>query len=235
MKLSRWFSASLALVFGSIFSLSTHAADNFQMGSYDPGQQSAQTATSSPSSSSSSQFQPYASQLFHADDPTAGNPRGGVTLVEFFDYRCGHCQRMASVVASLIRRNPNLRVVFKEFPIFGDTSIYASKAALAARNQGKYFVFHEALMNSSQSLTADVIMDIAKRVGLDINKLAQDMKNSNLDYVIKSNDQLATRMGINATPVFLVGKTNGGKNSGITAVYGEVDSDRIQQVINDMR
>ena len=77
--------------------------------------------------------------------PVGGNPRGDVTVVEFFDYNCCYCKRVAPAVKALIKADANVRVVYKEFPILGPSSLLAAKAALAAHRQGKYVVFHEAL------------------------------------------------------------------------------------------
>ena len=114
----------------------------------------------------------FAEVLFHqAGDPMAGNANGKVTVVEFFDYQCSHCVDMAPVIDSLIKADPNVRVVFKEFPIRGPLSEYAAKAALAASAQGKYFEFHKALMDQisqKQPLTEDSVLKAAQKVGLNI-------------------------------------------------------------------
>ena len=106
----------------------------------------------------------FVDALFHqANDAMAGNPQGKITVVEFFDYQCPHCVDMTPVIDSLIKSNPQVKVVFKEFPIRGPISEFASRAALAAKEQGKYFQFHVGLMNSKQEpLTQDAILAIAK-------------------------------------------------------------------------
>jgi protein-disulfide isomerase len=90
--------------------------------------------------------------LYRAGDPIAGNPKGKVTLVEFFDYQCGHCIDMAPVIGEIIKANPNVRVIFKEFPIRGPVSDYAARAALAANKQGKYYQFSHANIKLAQEL-----------------------------------------------------------------------------------
>jgi protein-disulfide isomerase len=175
----------------------------------------------------------YANQLFsHSNDPIAGNPNGKVTLVEFFDYRCIHCINMSNTINQLIKSNPDLKVVFKEFPIFGDISVYASKAALAAHMQGKYLQFHNALMDIGRSLNETRILDIARSSGLDIKKLTDDMSNSFVVMEIQTNYQLAQTLLINGTPVFIVGPTNAAKNSKIHNIVGEVDKAELQNAIN---
>src|SRR5690606_40063204 len=92
-----------------------------------------------------------ADRLFRSElDHVAGNPDGSITMVEFFDYNCGFCKRSVSDVVSLIDTDPDLRVVLKEFPILGPNSVFASRAAIAARKQGKYWEFHLAMMRRSE-------------------------------------------------------------------------------------
>ena len=116
-----------------------------------------------------------AKQLSNTHSPVAGNEKGNVTLVEFFDYQCGHCKTMGPVISNLINSDPQLRVVFKEFPIFGATSEFAAKAALAAKNQEKYLPFHEALLQEKAALSNEKVLEIAKNVGLDVERLQKDL------------------------------------------------------------
>ena len=109
------------------------------------------------------------------DTPVGGNPKGDVTIVEFFDYQCGYCKRVMQTVIDSTKADGNVRVVFKEFPILGETSLVAAQAALASHKQGKYEAFHFALMGHRGRLSPDVIMSIAKSVGLDVKKLKDDM------------------------------------------------------------
>ena len=120
----------------------------------------------------------FADALFHqANDPMTGNPNGKITVVEFFDYQCPHCIDMTPVIDGLVKKNPDVKVVFKEFPIRGQMSELAARAALAAHAQGKYFELHKALMESKQEpLTEDAIYAIAQTVGLDVTKLKAAMK-----------------------------------------------------------
>ncbi len=152
----------------------------------------------------------FANQLFHqTTDPTTGNPNGAVTVVEFFDYQCPHCIDMTATLESLIKANPNVRVVFKEFPIRGPMSEVATRAALAAQKQGKYFPFHLALMTSkTEPLTENAIYELAKTAGLDVDQLKKDMKDKTVDQQIKTNYQLAKDLEIMFTPVFFVAKSD---------------------------
>lgn len=181
----------------------------------------------------------YADKLFHqANDPVAGNPKGTVTLVEFFDYQCPHCVDMTPVIESLIKNNSNLRVVFKEFPIRGPISEYASRAALAANIQGKYFEFHKGLMESkTEPLTEEAIITIAKNAGLNTDKLKADMKNSVVDQQLKTNYQLAKDMQLMFTPVFFVGKSTvntGSSPKEIVLIPGQVNEAQLGDVIKHL-
>ena len=113
-----------------------------------------------------------AKEIFHSSaDLVAGNPDGDVTMVEFFDYNCGWCKKGLPEVLSLIEGDKNLRLVMKEFPIFGGDSDYAAMAALASQKQGKYWPFHVALLGHEGKVTAADVDEIAKAQGLDLDKL----------------------------------------------------------------
>jgi len=141
------------------------------------------------------------------EDPTSpveGNPSGDITLVEFFDYRCGHCKRFAPSLAKLMEQDPKVRVVFKEFPILGPQSVVASRAALASRAQDRYHGFHKALMSAKSPLSEAEIMKIASSVGLDTDRLKQDMKDPEIEKAIERNQQLAQALGISGTPALII-------------------------------
>jgi len=137
--------------------------------------------------------------------PASGNPIGDVTVVEFFDYRCGFCKRVAGAVTQLQKDDGNVRVVYKDFPILGELSILAAKAALAARKQGKHQVFHEALLDSGNELTKEGLFAIATRVGLDADKLKEDMQSPDLQAILDRNRLLGNELGITGTPAFIIG------------------------------
>jgi protein-disulfide isomerase len=97
------------------------------------------------------------------DSPVSGNLEGDVTVVEFFDYRCGYCKHVAGTVTQLQQDDPNVRVVYKDYPILGEASELASRAALASKVQGKHLAFHEALLAFKEELNQDSILNIAMR------------------------------------------------------------------------
>ncbi|MCG5239970.1 DsbA family protein [Azospirillum doebereinerae] len=138
-------------------------------------------------------------------DPVAGNPQGDVTVVEFFDYQCGYCKAVQADTQRLIKDDPKLRFVFKELPILGPASVVASKAALASKAQGKYLEFHNALMAQRGQLDEEVILRLAKSVGLDTDRLKKDMESRDVLSVIAANQALAEQLGIHGTPGFVFG------------------------------
>ncbi len=137
--------------------------------------------------------------------PVAGNPQGDVTVVEFFDYRCGYCKRVAPILKELMAGDPNLRVVFKEFPILSPESNLAARAALAAQAQGKYLPLHDALIASDSSLSMPDILKLAAALDLDTGKLQADMNKPEIQAAIQKNHALAQALGINGTPAFIIG------------------------------
>lgn len=134
----------------------------------------------------------------------AGNPDGDITLVEFFDYNCGFCKRSMESVIGLIESDPNVRVVMREFPILGQGSLIASRAALASRKQNKYWDFHVALMKARSLQTEAQVMRVAESVGLDIEKLKKDMEGPEIVLSIKEGYDLAQALGIQGTPTFVL-------------------------------
>jgi protein-disulfide isomerase len=141
------------------------------------------------------------------DDPATpfgGDADAQVTLVEFFDYRCGYCRTMAQGLRSLIGQDPKLRFVFKEMPILSPESTIAAKAAMAAAKQGKYAELHFALMQAKE-LDAASIMDLARKNGLDPQRLAADMEDPAIAAKLEENLHLAQTLGIDGTPSFVIG------------------------------
>lgn len=175
-----------------------------------------------------------ADQLFSEKYTVAGNPKGSVTLVEFFDYQCIHCQKMAPVIAELIQKDKNLRVIYKEFPIFGESSELASKVAVAAGIQGKYPQMHEALFKLDKRLNEQLIMEAAQSVGLDVTKLKVDMNGKEVTGALDSNRQLAEKMHLMGTPAFIVASTPDGQFKAGTVpafIPGAASAETLQDLI----
>ncbi len=139
------------------------------------------------------------------DAPIAGNPKGDVTVVEFFDYRCPYCKQVVPAIDALLAEDKQLRFVFKEFPVLGADSVVAARAALASRKQGKYDAMHRALMTTKGQINAEAVFKMAGSVGLDAERLKRDMADPEIDRMLKANTKLAEALEIRGTPAFVVG------------------------------
>lgn len=139
-------------------------------------------------------------------DPVVGNVNGDVTVVEFFDYRCPYCKRVSDSLMTLLKDDPNIKLVFKEFPILGPESTVAARIALAAHRQGKYEQVHTAFMAHKGSFDQEALLDLAASVGADRAKLAADMQDPAIQGHLQANESLAGALGITGTPGFLFGK-----------------------------
>lgn len=137
--------------------------------------------------------------------PVLGNPKGDITLTEFFDYNCPYCRTNMADVQRLIADDPKLRVVFREWPVFGEGSMFAAKAALASLQQGKYWPLHEALMTMKGRAEEATVLRAARQAGLDVDRLRVDMeKREILDQIYETMD-LADTMMLTGTPTFIAG------------------------------
>jgi protein-disulfide isomerase len=137
--------------------------------------------------------------------PVGGNPRGDVTIVEFFDYRCPYCKQVLPSLQTLLKEDRNLRFIYKEMPVLGPTSVVAAHAALAAQRQGKYEAFHTAMMATKGQITDDTVYKVAAAAGLDVDRLKQDMAAPEIEHAIKANLALADALNIRGTPGFIIG------------------------------
>lgn len=164
--------------------------------------------------------------LRDASSPVGGNPQGDVTVVEFFDYRCGYCKRVSAAVKKLLEDDPSVRMVYKEFPILGPDSALAARAALAAQVQGKYVALHEALMAADSPFTLPVILQLAQKVGLDTARLQADMETPEIHASLERNRTLAQVLGIQGTPAFVIGSE---------LVPGAVDLNALKALVSQAR
>jgi len=147
-----------------------------------------------------------AAEIYRAPDASvAGNPDGDITVVEFFDYNCGYCKRGLHDVMKLVATDPKVRVVFKELPILSKGSEQASRVALAAKKQGKYWEIHKAMLGAKGHMDEAGALRIAEKLGLDMDKLKKDMAAPEVKAEIEKSEALAKKMGVNGTPHFLVG------------------------------
>ena len=143
-------------------------------------------------------------QLLSEKLAVEGNPKGDVTVIEFFDYQCGHCKQMKPVIADMLSKNKQVRVVYKEFPIFGKTSEIAARAALAAGMQGKYIAMHDALLQQTKAMSKELVDETAKTLGLNVAKFQADMDSKVVTETLEANRKLAEKLHLMGTPAFIV-------------------------------
>lgn len=168
----------------------------------------------------------------NAANPSVGNANGDVTVIEFMDYQCAHCKEMGPIMDTLVQGDGKIRVVYKELPIFGPTSEYAAKAAIASVKQGKYAAFHSALMKDQNPLTKDEVMKIAKSVGLNTDQLAKDAEDPAIAAQLKDNFNLAQALGLMGTPAIIIGDNEGKKT---LFIPGTTSQQNMQQMIAQIR
>ncbi len=138
-----------------------------------------------------------------------GNPHGNVTMVEFFDYNCGYCKRALPDMLTLLKTNPDLKFVLKEFPVLGEGSVEAAHVAVAARMQDvtgkKYIEFHQKLLGGRGPADKARALAVAKDVGFDMARIEKDMGSDEVKKTIDESMKLAEALGVNGTPSYVVG------------------------------
>lgn len=159
-------------------------------------------------------------------DAVLGNPEGDVTLVEFFDYNCGFCKRALSDLDELLRSDPQLRVALKEFPILTRGSVEAARVSMAAARQPKFWDFHRALLGSKGAANSQKALRVAAEAGLDMDRLRKDMSDPSIDQAIVSTQKLASQLGVEGTPAYIVGTT---------LVPGAVGVEGLREAIEEAR
>jgi protein-disulfide isomerase len=158
---------------------------------------------------------------------TIGNPKATATLVEFFDYNCHFCKGALPDITRLIKDDPNLKLVLKDFPVLGPGSVEAAKVAIAARNQlpgGKFWAFHSKLLATRGPVGKAEALAVAKELGLDMDRLAKDMESPDIKTGLDETIQLADALQINGTPTFVVGKDVVVGAVGFNQLKGKIDS-----------
>jgi protein-disulfide isomerase len=145
--------------------------------------------------------------LVTPDDPVGGNPKGTVTIVEFFDTRCPYCRRMEPTMAQLLQQDRTVRLVYKDLPILGPESVLAAHALLAAQKQDGYEKLRTALMLAPPDYTKEKILAIARKVGLDDARLGRDMDDAAITARINANLRLARELALDGTPALVIGDT----------------------------
>ena len=162
--------------------------------------------------------------------PAFGNANGKVQIAAFLDYRCPYCKTLTKILSE-ITVSHSVRVVYKEWPILGNGSVLAARAALAAGRQGKYLAFHTRLMNSRFIPTSAYIESLAVELGMNLERLREDMNGSDVTLSIQSTAAIASDLGFSGTPVLVVGRTI--VHGAITRVQLErlIENEAIQSLI----
>jgi protein-disulfide isomerase len=139
---------------------------------------------------------------------TLGNKDGDVTFVEFFDYNCGYCKRAMADMLDLLKNDPKLKVVLKEFPVLSEGSVEAAKVAIAVRMQdpNKYLEFHQKLLGGRGPADKARAIAAAKEAGLDVARIEKDLASPEIKATINENMKLAEDMDMNGTPSYVIGK-----------------------------
>jgi protein-disulfide isomerase len=159
-------------------------------------------------------------------DPIKGNPSGRIVLVEFFDPRCGYCKALQPRLDQVLKANPDVKLVLKDFPILGPNSILASRALLASQKQGQYIPFQEALMQLKEDPTEAVLRQVASTVGVDWDRLHRDMDDPAIRDRLRANVMLGKKIQVQGTPALVIGDQ---------LIPGAVDSAMLEALITQAR
>lgn len=167
--------------------------------------------------------------LFEGDDIILGNPEGDVAMVEFFDYNCGFCKRALDDIHAMVRADPNLKVILKDFPVLGPGSLEAARIALAAKNQlspEQAGEFHVRLMETRGQVNGERATSLAREMGLDVARLEADANSDAVRSVLATNFQLADDLGLTGTPAWVIGDQ---------VVSGAVGQERLGAAVMNVR
>ena len=159
------------------------------------------------------------------NSPFAGDEAADVAVVEFFDYRCPYCKKVADDVDKLLETDKKIKVVYKEWPILGPESVVAARAALAARKQDAYLPFHRKVM-AMREITEASVMTAAEELGLDLDQLKADMNAPEVEDHLKETMRLSRELGIEGTPAFVIGEE---------LVPGVASLDQLQALVTKAR
>jgi protein-disulfide isomerase len=162
------------------------------------------------------------------DIPVAGNIDGDISIVEYFDYNCPYCRKIEPELQQVVHDDGKIRMIWKDWPILGPTSIIATRMALASKYQDKYVQAHEALIGVSSKLTESRINELLAGAGIDVDRCTRDLATNAkaIDAILKRNNDQATAFGFKGTPSFVVGKFR---------VPGILTMEQFEQVIADAR
>ena len=160
------------------------------------------------------------------NSPYAGKLDGDVTIIEFFDYNCHFCKTTFSEVQKLLKKDKNIHFIFRDLPMLVPTSEIAARWALASQKQKKYFEYHEALMSNKKPITDDLLEKIATDLGMDIPQAKKDLNDKDIMLQIEKNRALASSIGVNGVPAFIVDGEMGS---------GAISLERMEEMIANQR
>ena len=145
--------------------------------------------------------------LRDADIPVLGNPDGDITIVEYSDYQCPYCKKIAPVLDQVVKEDGKIRLVLKDWPVLGDPSPYAAKLVIASKYQNKFEAAHRALIGRVGRLTESTIDETLAGAGVDVAKAKADLETNkaSVDALLKRNNEQAEGLGFRGTPAFIVG------------------------------
>jgi protein-disulfide isomerase len=173
-------------------------------------------------------FKTTSSEIYNSENQVVlGNPNGDVTLVEFFDYNCGYCKHALEDTNELLKTDKNLRLVLKEYPVLGPDSVDAARVAVGVSKQApeKYLDFHRKLL-SAESATGASAIEIARGLGLDIDRLSKDLTDPSTEAALVSVHKLANRLNINGTPTYVIADQ---------VLPGAAGADTLKEIIGNVR
>lgn len=159
----------------------------------------------------------------------AGNPSGDVTVVEFFDYNCGYCKRTLGDVQALVKADPKVRVLLKEFPVLGPPSVEASRVALAVKqqvNDQRMFEYHAKLLELRGPVNGERALGVAREMGLDMARIQKDMAGPEVQATLQENAAVADKLGLTGTPAFVIGDE---------VISGAVGAGPLRQAVTGIR
>jgi len=173
----------------------------------------------------------YSDALFSSPRQVVlGNPNGNVTFVEFFDYNCGYCKRAMDDMLTLLKDDPKLKVVLKEFPVLGPGSVEAAQVAVAVHMQDKtgkkYLEFHQKLLGGRGEANKARALAVAKDIGLDMARLDKDLASPEVKAALQESFKLAEALGLNGTPSYVIGDN---------VVVGAVGLEALKEKVNTSR
>ena len=160
--------------------------------------------------------------------PVIGNPKGDITIVEYFDYRCPFCKKVNPVLHKIVKDDGHIRLIFKDWPVFGDVSVYAARLGLATKYQNKYPQAHEALISAKEKLTEANVQAMLAKAGIDVARAQRDLVTHRkaIDALLARNHEQALALEFQGTPAFIIGKFR---------VPGALDEKNFKLAIADSR